>query len=191
MKKILLIIALIFCIFQMVVLAVAIDIGCPAINRAAFHASGNTLINTGNPANASGKITSVQVYALSTMSNCVAIILDLVDTNTFTARDYQAIGTVTSNAVRTFDVDLDVEAGDYLGIYFTDGSLEKGWDGVGIWYKSGDYKECVEEVFTFQADGILSLYGTGTTEVGWSHKWNTQTISKWNTKEFTKWNGLE
>ena len=27
--------------------------------------------------------------------------------------------------------------------------------------------------------------------VGWSHKWNTKTISKFNTKEFTKWDGLE
>jgi len=26
---------------------------------------------------------------------------------------------------------------------------------------------------------------------GWSHKWNTVTISKWNTTTFSKWNGLE
>jgi len=53
---------------------------------------------------------------------------------------------------------------------------------------------------TFGPDGFkMYIIGRGTDtvyqytmpEVGWDHKWNTQTISKWNTKEIIKWNALE
>jgi hypothetical protein len=93
---------------------------------------------------------------------------------------------------RTFAVDLDVEEGDYLGMYFTIGNMERDLSGYdGCWFCSGDNIPCTDVTFSVVAGDAISLYGTGTTAVGWDHKWNTQIISKWNTKEFTKWNGLE
>jgi len=100
---------------------------------------------------------------------------------------------VTHGAKRTFAVDLDVEVGDYLGIYYTDGSIERDTSGfAGMWYASTDQIPCTDFTFSTSSGSAISLYGTGmTVVVGWDHKWNTQAISKWNTKEFTKWNGLE
>ncbi|GAI90423.1 unnamed protein product, partial [marine sediment metagenome] len=63
MKKILLIIAIVFCIFQLVVLATDIYIGMPAINRSGTTTSGETYINAGAVANASGKITKVEIWS--------------------------------------------------------------------------------------------------------------------------------
>jgi len=62
MKKILLIIILIVAIFQMVVLATAIDIGSAAVDGDDYW-GGNTWINGANPANESGKITTIEIYA--------------------------------------------------------------------------------------------------------------------------------
>ncbi|GAI84326.1 unnamed protein product [marine sediment metagenome] len=62
MKKILLIITIVFCIFQMIVLAIDIDIGNPAINRDKL-SSAATYVDKNNPANASGKITSVEIWS--------------------------------------------------------------------------------------------------------------------------------
>jgi len=43
--------------------------------------------------------------------------------------------------------------------------------------------------YAFQAQPFVRLYEIAV--AGWTHKWNTATISKWNTATFTKWNGLQ
>ncbi|GAJ03290.1 unnamed protein product, partial [marine sediment metagenome] len=70
MKKILLIIALTFCIFQLVVLAADIDIGMPAIDRPAGSTAEDTWVNIGNPANATGTITSIEIHVAIVLRNC-------------------------------------------------------------------------------------------------------------------------
>jgi len=194
MKKILLIIVLIIAIFQMVTLATDIYIGASAINRATS-LSDNTIINN-NSANLSGKITSVEIWSFSNLTNCEVAIFYKPDPagfpNNFTTRDSVAIGAVTSGAKRTFAVNLNVQIGDYIGIYYTAGDIEADNAGCnGIWVKSGDNIPCTNVTFTGYSTFAISLYGNGTTIIGWGHKWNTKEISKWNTKEFTKWNDLE
>ncbi len=195
MKKILLIIILVLAIFQMVVLATDIYIGAPAIDRGASLGA-YTMIND-NPANESGIINNVEIWASTSLVNCEVAIFYKPDPggfpNNFTTKDVQFIGAVTSGSKQTFPVDLDVVAGDYIGIYFTSGNIERDSSGCdGMWYKSNDRIPCANLAFTNLATSAISLYGTGeTVVVGWDHKWNTQTISKWNTKEFSKWNGLE
>jgi hypothetical protein len=192
MKKILLIIAIALCIFQMVVLAVEIDIGSPAIDRDGKSTGGYTCILTDNPANLTGKITSIEVWANINLTDLGVATFYIVSGNTLSTRDTAYIGEVIAGAKRTFTVDLDVEMGDYIGFY-TVGSLERSETGfAGYWYKIGNQIPC--DNISFTPAGVaktMSLYGTGATVVGWEHKWNTLTISKWNTKEFTKWNDLE
>ena len=192
MKKILLIIAITFCIFQMVVLADPIDIGSPAIGRASSIGT-YTIIAKENPANASGKITQVEIWADETLGNCEVATFEEVSPNYFTTRDSHFIGGVTAGAKRTFSgLDIDVEIGDYIGLYFSSGRIEKTDSGAGVWKSTGDAIPCTNRQFSLAANDTISLYGIGETPpVGWDHKWNTITISKWNTKEFTKWNGLE
>jgi len=193
MKKILLAIALIMIIFQMVTLAIAIDIGSPAINRITSTATAAyTYVNKNNPANDTGTITIVEIWAKTTIINAEVATFFVVSGNNLSTRDYEFIGTVTAGAKRTFNVNLDVVTGDYIGIYKSvDGAIEKDYNGGdGYWFKVGDNIPCTNAAFTSTTDHIISLGGTGAT-VGWGHKWNTITIGKWNTTTFSKWNGLQ
>lgn len=194
MKKIILIILTIILILSVNVLAVDIDIGSPAIDRGSVRQPLYTYVNEDNPANEDGTITQVEIYAVDgqDLVNCEVAIFFVVSGDNLSTRDTEYIGAVVGGAKRTFAVDLDVKAGDFIGIYFTAGQIESIGSGfVGVWSKYGDQIPCTDVGFSSFGDDAISLYGTGTTAVGWSHKWNTQTISKWNTKEFTKWNGLE
>ena len=190
MKKILLIIFTMILLLSVNVLAVDIDIGCPAIDRTSSLA-GKTLVNKGNPANASGTITNVDIFATPgyTLTNCEVAIFYVVSGNNLTTRDYEYIGDVVGGSKQTFAVNLDVQAGDYIGIYANNYLRRDTSGGEGVWYANGDKIPCTNLEFSLGANWIMSLYGYS--DVGWAHKWNTQTISKWNTKEFSKWNGLE
>ena len=193
MKKIILIIAIVLCIFQMVVLAIDIDVGSPAINRDAYVDNGYTYVLKDNPANADGKIESVDLYTKGALSGCTIATFYVVVGSTLCARDSHYIGDVPGYSLQQFSgLDIEVHTGEYIGLYFSGGSMESDESGyAGIWYVSGDYTSG-EKTFSSYAGDTISLYGTGTTVVvGWDHKWNTKTISKWNTKEILKWNGLE
>ena len=171
----------------MVILAVAIDIGSDAINRDGFYGV-YTVVNGLNPANASGKINQLEVYANAAMSDVEVATFYVVSGNNLSTRDTQAIGSL-SLGYNSFNVDLNVEEGDYIGIYYTAGNIDTTNSGGSNWYGSEDNIPCTDHAF-YASSRIVSIGGTGAT-VGWDHKWNTLTIGKWNTKEFTKWNGLE
>ncbi|GAH87438.1 unnamed protein product, partial [marine sediment metagenome] len=112
--------------------------------------------------------------------------------NRLSTRDYENIGKPVLGAKRTYTVDLNVEEGDYIGIGSdtTVNVFKKA--GNGVWQDTPNYVPCTNHTFmVFSPDLTICLYGTGTTIVGWPHKWNTLTIGKWNTKEIIKWNDLE
>jgi len=183
MKKILLIIAFILCIFQMVVLATAIDIGSAAINRNSSVTYGYTLINKDNPANESGKITSVDIWANVSLTSCQIATFFVVSGDNLSTRDTYYIGTVQLGFKRTFTVDLDVQAGDYIGIYYPSGEIESNDTGYsGVWFSSGDLIPCTNHGFSTQSGDTMSLYGIGAT---------TPAGVTWNGIVITKWNGIE
>ena len=164
MKKIVLIISLIFLIFQLVVLATDIDIGSPAINRESFFGDGKTIIAKDNPANHDGKIYTIEIWASTNLTNVEIGIFEEVSANHFTTRDNVLIGTVTSGEKKSFDVEMNVETGDFLGIYYSDGYLERDESGYGgMWYVNGDQIPCTNQNATFLGGDTISVYGTGTT----------------------------
>ena len=154
----------------------AIDIGSLAIARDGWGniGSGYTRINLDNPANDSGAITSIDIYALSgyNLSGCIVGTVYLLSGTTYKCRDAHEIGDVTAGSAQNFEVDLDVVEGDYIGVYFTSGYLffSDLLAGSGYWHKIGDYIPCTDQTFILFSGGtkgILSLYGTGATvEVG-------------------------
>ena len=148
----------------MVVLATDIDMGSAAISRAYILGAVTTTVDKNNPANASGKITSVQIYASSPLTACKVAIFHVVSGNNLSARDIQLIGNVAAGSTQTFEVDLNVEEGDYIGAYWTSGNIDRDVFGVGYWYVSGDKIPCTDTTFSFNATKTMSLYGTGTTE---------------------------
>jgi hypothetical protein len=143
----------------------SITIGTVPIDRNSYNNT-RTIVEKSNPANATGTITSVQIWAVLTMTNTEAATFYVVSGNNLSTRDTVAIGSVTSGSLQTFDISgtpLDVVTGDYIGTYFSDGQIESTWSGgTGIWYILGDYIPCTNQAFTYGNTYIVSLYGTGT-----------------------------
>ena len=164
MKKILLIIALVLCIFQLIVMAAAITIGLPATDRPNALSTDNTCVNKLAVASETGTITSIEVWANEDLTNVRVATFFLVSGNNLTARDSEAIaGTITAGSKVTKAVTLDVVAGDYIGIYYL-GMMDFTSSGYsGIWYLAGDQTSCTDTTFSLASAAGMSLYGTGTT----------------------------
>ena len=193
MKKILLIIAITFCIFQMVVLATDIIIGSPATDRPSSLSDNITSVCMENPANASGKIISVEIYAYDAeawpMTGIEVATFFVVSGNNLSTRDSQALANITTSGKHIREVDLNVVEGDYLGIFYSGGYIERDTTGFdGIWFISGDNIPCSDVTFGVFGGDTISLYGTGeTTPTGIT--WNGIVITKWNGITITKING--
>ena len=151
----------------------AIDIGAPAINGNLTRSSGVTMIETMNPANASGVINSVEIWANTNMSGVRVGTFYTTNGNTLKCRDSATIGAVASGSKQTFTEDsgstslaIAVETGDYFGIYWTGGTLEADYDSSngypGHWYANGEYIDPDDETgYGLQDSYALSFYGTG------------------------------
>lgn len=190
MKKILLTILIIIVALSVNVIAVDIDIGSPAIDRPDGLTGLRTVVNIDNPANGTGTITKVEVFATSMMYTVEIGIFYVVSGDNLSTRSWEAVVGNLPIGFNEIEVNLECQAGDYIGIKYSTGSIDRHKEGyAGIWHKTLDLIPCTDEPFTKLSGDTVSLYGYSA--VGWDHKWNTQTITKWNTKEFTKWNGLE
>ncbi|MBA7555197.1 hypothetical protein ES705_47853 [subsurface metagenome] len=145
----------------------AIDIGSPAIDRGWKGLTARTTINKGGTATGTGKITSIEIWADSDLSDVEVATFFIVSGTNFSTRDHEVIGAVTAGAKRTFIVDLDVQIGDYIGIYMTAGQIEMDTaGGTGLYeYVAGDAIPCTNTTFTLIGGGsyVISLYGTGET----------------------------
>ena len=147
----------------------AIDIGSTCIDRNTYTTGNYTNIDTANPADYTGKITNVAIWAMSgyDFASAKVAIFYAVDATHYTARSASGnLGVVTSGSAQNFAVNLDVVAGDFIGIYFTDSGdrLEiSSSGGTANYYASGDQTECVNQAFSKQDGVAISLYGTGAT----------------------------
>jgi hypothetical protein len=142
-----------------------IDLGTAAIDRPTYSIEGNTYIELDNPANASGRITSVEIWADITLTGCKVATFYLVSGNNYSTRDYESIADVVAGGVRTFAVNLDVVAGDFIGIYYTGGRIEKDSTiGSRTWI-AGNQIPCTNYTFNAPSLSMYSLYGIGTTVV--------------------------
>lgn len=141
-----------------------IDIGSPAINRDGYTTNGYTYVLKENPANDSGFIHTVQIFAHSACSNFQVAIFSNIGNN-LTTRDNVLIGAVSGGIKQTFTgLHLAVVVGDYIGFYCV-GTVERSGAGVGYWYKAGDKIPCSNTPFTGITYRNISLYGIGATVV--------------------------
>ncbi len=145
-----------------------IDIGAAAIDRPDSVSGTFTTLAFDNPANASGKITSVEIWAYSDMSGVRVGTFYLISDTTYKCRDSVVIGNVTPGSKQTFGgLSIAVEAGDLIGAFWTTGSIERDVSGCAGWYDiSGDYTNPGDEGrYVFSTGDAISLYGIGTTGV--------------------------
>lgn len=149
----------------------AIDIGNLATDRSTSFTF-LTIVDKANPANASGAITSIEIWAVSEISDCEVATFFIVADNNLSTRDTVTLGTVTSGSKQTFTEDsgsdpisLTVQEGDYIGVYATAGTIECSNSGeIGFWYQTGDQIPCTDTEFVYIASYGISLHGTGETE---------------------------
>ena len=142
-----------------------IDVGSEATDRSGSLTYGYTVVDTANPANASGKLTSIKIFAATNLSNVKVGTLYGTPT-TFTSRDSHTIGSVTAGSLQTFSgLDIAVEAGDFIGIYFSAGSIERDTSGGAgsVYYKTGDQFGAGAQSYSALASNAISVYGTGET----------------------------
>lgn len=147
-----------------------IDVGAGATDRTTTRFSGYTRISLANPANATGKITSVEIWAYSALSG-VKVATFSRDGNDFTPRSVISLGAVDAGSKQVFtkdagdnDISMDIEEGDFLGIYYSDGQLEGDISGGSGGYSTvGDQTEAGEQSYTSYPGHEYSLYATGET----------------------------
>ncbi len=142
----------------------AIDIGADAINRGTETSSpGWTYIDKTNPANESGTITTVEIYANLVLENCIVGTFYVLSGNTLKCRDSVVIGSVARRSKQTFSgLSLTVEAGDYIGFYASSGSIDRDTTGYGgNWRLSSEHIDPGDEAtYGFLTADGFSLYGT-------------------------------
>ncbi len=145
--------------------ATAILIGPGAINRVTVATTAYTLIGLDNPANATGKITSFELW-FNTNATGVKVGTFYGSGTDYTSRDVETVGNVTSGSKQTFSgLDCDVETGDFAGVYPATGEIE--WDNTlelaGARHKIGDQFGAGQQTYTVAAAMAPSIYGTGET----------------------------
>ncbi len=119
----------------------AIDMGSAATNRYNGLILGYTYLSLDNPANLSGTITSIEIWAHAAMSGVKVGTFYLSDPiNLFyKCRDAVTIGNVTAGSKQTFVVSLAVGAGDLIGIYYSGGGIShQVMGGAGLRLRLGD-----------------------------------------------------
>jgi hypothetical protein len=139
----------------------AIDVGSGALSRSLYCTSGKTRIDKGNPANASGFITSVELYGGTGTGVKVGTFYQ-GEIGYYACRDYAVIGDLEGGAKRTFSgLHIEVEAGDLIGVYMPDSGIRYNDGGVGHWSLAGDHMSDGENYYNENATAEISTYGTG------------------------------
>ncbi len=143
---------------------VGIDGGSPAIDRLFAFAASYTYIDLANPINLTGRITDIEVWANGDIADLRVGTFYWVSGSTYTCRDSELIGAVTAGSKQRFSVTLNAVEGDFIGCYFTSGSIEGGVDGVdGLRYLAA---ECIDPddsaSFSLFDKRLISLYAIGT-----------------------------
>ncbi|MBA7535783.1 hypothetical protein ES705_28041 [subsurface metagenome] len=135
-----------------------LDIGSDAIDRGSNLGPNLTVILKENPANLTGSLTKVAVFAYTPMTAFHVAIFTQVSPDTFTTRLDQLIGDIPAG-YSEHDVALSVATGDFIGYHYTYGAIERDTFGEGVWYYSGDAIPCTAQVFIFYANTTVSLFG--------------------------------
>ena len=147
----------------------AIDVGGEATDRAGNASDSWTFLGLDNPANDTGIITDVEIWAFGELTGCkVGTFFGTAPD--YTPRDSAVLGTIAAGSKQTSSgLSIDVQTGDLIGIFFSGGSLEQDEPGgIGVYRLNGDQFAAGQQTYTLGADRVMSLKGIGTTSVGWA-----------------------
>jgi hypothetical protein len=143
----------------------SISIGNSTIDRASTKSSGTTYVDKTTPADGNGALSNISIYATTQLSGCkVGIFYEKANVDSLTCRSSVSLGTVAAGLTNN-NVNLKVKVGDYIGIYFTGGTLDSAaTGGYGVWYLAGDQMSCDDAIFSRSINHIISISGSGEME---------------------------
>ncbi len=138
-----------------------VDIGAEAKDRSDWIVSDRTVISKTKPAAEAGTITSIEIWARTDITGLRVGTFYTTNSNKLKCRDSEAIaGTITAGSKVTKPVSLAVEIGDYIGCYYTGGTLEVDSNGYpGKWVTLGEYIDPGDETFYDYLPDEISLGG--------------------------------
>ena len=150
----------------------AIDIGPGATDRGSNAGAPNAIIDEANPANATGIITSVELWAvaLNPLIGCLVGTFYTTGANQLKCRASTTIGDVPAGSKQTFSgLSIAVVTSDYIGVYFAAGIGKLEMDtsgGTGIWYTGEpQFDPGDEAVYNYLQYYAISIYGIGETAI--------------------------
>jgi hypothetical protein len=97
-------------------------------------------------------------------AHSAGVIIYLVTNVAYSTRSYAVIGSVIGGSAQTFAVNLNVQAGDYIGMSASsddNGTMKTSTGGSGLYYAFGDNIPCTNYEFSLFQNRKLSLYGAG------------------------------
>lgn len=146
----------------------SIDVGLLE-DMGSIYPPSRTVVNVVNPANATGLVTLVNIWANGTCEN-VKVAAFTASGNDLTTRGYASLGNLASGD-NEFDADVgdftpfEIRTGDYIGAYCTaaggvgiDGNAT---GGANVWYASGDEIPCSGVTFTLQVGREVAISAGG------------------------------
>ena len=143
--------------------ATDIDVGPGAVYSVHSFGWSTTLLAKGNPANDSGWLDTIEVFAYSSMQGAKVGTFSGSGTS-YTNRDCETIGGVTAGSKQTYTgLSCVVQTGDFLGIYWSAGYIRiSGGVSGDAYYLAGD--QCGTGAKTYYIyHHYPSIYGTGDT----------------------------
>lgn len=146
-----------------------IEVGTPAIDRPSSFIAGWNYIVKENPATASGNLAHVAMWWETAPGTIFLATYYQNSPNHFTTRDWCQVDGVGAGYSEV-DVDLIIQAGDYLGVYAAAGTLSRTTSGEGVWYTTQNDTNVTDKLFALWANNTASLYGwTEVPPVYYSH----------------------
>jgi hypothetical protein len=159
----------------------AIDVGSAATTRITVFPKGYTFIDISNPANATGNITSVELYFYGNATGVIVGIFYGSGTS-YTCRDYESVGAVTGGSKQTKNVTLTVTTGDFIGLYVPSDSPGQIYldvsGGSGGYYKTGNQTATGTQTYLGGDSYPISIYGIGATGVSVAPTVTTQPVTE-------------
>ncbi len=144
----------------------SVDIG-PGALTGSVSLAGYTILSDNNPANADGSLDTLEVW-YKTNATGAKLGTFYGSGTSYTRRDYELIGDVTSGSKQTFTgLACDVVSGDFIGVYSSTGAvIYRAITGSYAYYKSGDQFNAGTQTYGRDTNYSPSLYGTGTESGG-------------------------
>jgi hypothetical protein len=154
----------------------SIDIGDGATDRTGNNNSTYTYVDGNNPANASGTIDTYEVW-FYTAATGVVVGTGYGSSTSYTGRDYESLGSVSSGSKQTFSgLSIDVQLGDFAMFYFATGDIESvNTGGTNCYFKSGNQFGLGTQTYSTSSRKAHSVYATGTESGGAEAKTASET----------------